>query len=203
MSPAITSQSTNPTPAPSPAKRAEDAVQQTDGMQTKLQASERLQYEQEIKSLKQRIEREELQGQEQKKKFEELQNTLAGFQQLAKNQMNNTGKAKHESPVRSSLLDESSTPQLASPSSIYQQFETFKHEKAEEIAALKHLLDEERSKTNRYDVLKMERDELQTQLAAKSEQIKKLEMSLCEAERSELDMAAKLEQHRLESQKQQ
>jgi hypothetical protein len=168
---------------------------------TLLENKENVRYEEEIKSLRQRLEREEKLEEEQKKKFFELQQSLSRFEQLAKSQMQNYLSVHSESNRNSitALPDENSiSASVASPSTVFQQLEAYKKKSEQEIANLKHILDEERSKTNRFEVLKMERDELGAQLKLKNDQIKTLENSLSKAELCELEMGKKLKEQERE-----
>jgi DNA repair exonuclease SbcCD ATPase subunit len=130
----------------------------------------------ELTALKQKISNEITNRDAQLQKFGEVMNKLEKFETLAKLQMKQISQSAQS--LSNLPRTNSYVPPLSadpsSPTSMFKEFESYKQETQSKIDQLEYLLKEERTKTSRFMVLKMENQELHEIIENKDKQIKNL-----------------------------
>jgi predicted nuclease with TOPRIM domain len=130
----------------------------------------------EISALKEKISNEISKRDVQMQKFGEVMNKLEKFETLAKLQMKQMSQSAQNlsNLPRTSNLVPPLSADPSSPSSMFKEFESYKQEAQARLDQLEFLLKEERTKTSRFMVLKLENQELHEIIASKDQQIKTL-----------------------------
>ncbi|KAJ3313025.1 hypothetical protein HDV04_002507 [Boothiomyces sp. JEL0838] len=131
-------------------------------------------YEHEIESLKEEIQKERECQEEQKKEIQRLLVKLGEFERIAKKQVALASKSNFELSQSPSHSRQGSSSEVTNAASLFKEFEAYKRESIKKISQLDHLLKEEKTKNSRFEVLKIENEDLKAIIVKKDEALETL-----------------------------
>jgi hypothetical protein len=130
----------------------------------------------EFEDVKDRLKKEVDSRNVQEVKMNQMKERLETFEKLAKNESNSskglrvtTEEVKSTTKPKPSIESSSNTP-----TSIYGEYETYKTKTNKKIAELEYLVKEEKTKTSRFEVLKLENEELKEKSSNQDTRIQKM-----------------------------
>ncbi|KAJ3258434.1 hypothetical protein HK103_003556 [Boothiomyces macroporosus] len=131
-------------------------------------------YEHEIESLKEEIQKEREYQEEQKREIQRLLAKLGEFERIAKKQVSLASKSNFELSQLPSHSRQGSSSEVTNAASLFKEFEAYKRESIKKISQLDHLLKEEKTKNSRFEVLKIENEDLKAVIVKKDEALETL-----------------------------
>ncbi|KAJ3271958.1 hypothetical protein HDV01_006092 [Terramyces sp. JEL0728] len=131
-------------------------------------------YEHEIENLKEEIKRERGFQQEQQEQIQKLVYRLEEFERIAKKQTSLASKSSLEISSSPPHSRQGTNQDVGNAASLFKEFEAYKKDAAKKINHLDYLLKEEKTKTSRFEVLKIENDDLKSAISKKDETLDSL-----------------------------